>query len=38
MDHLLSTVIFLPFLGGLSLFLIPFEKVIGKEKSEEGVR
>ena len=38
MNYLLSTIIFLPLLGGLSLFILPFEKVFGKEKANEIVR
>lgn len=38
MQNLLSTVIFLPLIGGLFLFIFPFEKLFGKNKSEEIVR
>ena len=38
MHNLLSTVIFLPLLGGLLLFVFPFEKIFEKKKSEEIVR
>lgn len=38
MPYLLSIVIFIPFLGGLILFIFPFEKFFRKSNVEEAVR